>query len=87
MDLPELSDPKGLPSKFFGGQNVAAVYKEAGKGVNTRFQWSPWSPAVDASFQKQMDLAVGGKQSFAEALDLWQSETAAKAKADGYSIK
>lgn len=87
LDLPELSDKTSDPSKFFDGQNVAAVYKEAGKGVNTRFQWSPWAPTVDASFQKQMDLAVNGKQSFAGALDNWQSETLTKAKADGYNVR
>ena len=87
LDLPELADKANNPSKFFDGQNVAAVYKEAGKGVNTRFQWSPWAPTVDASFQKQMDLAVDGKQSFAVALDNWQSETLSKAKADGYNVK
>ena len=87
LDLPELSDKTNNPSKFFDGQNVAAVYKEAGKGVNTRFQWSPWAPTVDASFSKQMDLAVDRKQSFAAALDNWQSETLTKAKADGYNVK
>ncbi|NJK46464.1 MAG: hypothetical protein HC933_21420 [Pleurocapsa sp. SU_196_0] len=44
LDLPELADKTRNPSKFYGGQNVAAVYKAASKGVNTTFQWSPWAP-------------------------------------------
>ncbi len=87
LDLPELADPNSNPSKFYGGQNVAEVYKAASKGVNTRFQWSPWAPTVDASFNKQMDLAVNGKQSWKAALDAWQAESLDKAKKDGYNVK
>jgi multiple sugar transport system substrate-binding protein len=87
LDLPELADKTRNPSKFYGGQNVAAVYKAASKGVNTTFQWSPWAPTVDSSFSKQMDAAVKGRQTFAAAINNWQKETLDAAKKDGYQVK
>lgn len=87
LGLPELAEPSRDPAKFFGGQNVAAIYGQASKSVNTNFAWSPWAPTVDASFQKQMDRAVKGEITFEAAIDAWQEETVAKAKADGYNVK
>jgi multiple sugar transport system substrate-binding protein len=87
LTLPQLADAKRDPVKFFGGQNVVSVYAQAANSVNTKFAWSPWAPTVDASFQKQVDLAIKGQISWDAAMDAWQSETLAKAKADGFSVK
>lgn len=87
LDLPQVRDTSKDPAKFFGGQDVINVYKQASNAVDTKFQWSPWAPTVDASFQKQMDLAIKGQQTFDKAVDNWQAETLAKAKADGYNVK
>lgn len=87
LSLPQLRDPKRDPVKFFGGQNVVAVYSQAAVSVNTNFAWSPWAPTVDASFAKQMDLAIKGQISWDAAIDAWQAETLAKAKADGFNVK
>lgn len=87
LDLPDLRDKTKDPAKFFGGQDVASVYQAASKGVNTNFNWSPWAPTVDDSFNKQMDAAIKGTQSFEAAINNWQKETADKAKAEGYNVK
>jgi multiple sugar transport system substrate-binding protein len=87
LKLTELRNKERDPIKFFGGQDVITVYQNASKGVNTNFQWSPWAPTVDESFQKQMDRAVKGQQSFAQAIANWQTETVAKARAEGYNVK
>jgi multiple sugar transport system substrate-binding protein len=87
LNLPDLRAKDKDPVKFFGGQDVITIYQNASKGVNTTFQWSPWAPTVDESFQKQMDRAIKGQQSFEAAINAWQTETLAKAKAEGYSVK
>jgi multiple sugar transport system substrate-binding protein len=87
LGLQDLRDKSKNPSKFFGGQDVVTVYANASKAVNTKFAWAPWAPTVDASFAKQMDRAIKGQISYAAAIDAWQAETLAKAKADGYPVK
>lgn len=87
LTIPELRDPNRNPVKFFGGQNVAQIYGQAARSVNVNFAWSPWAPTVDASFAKQVDLALKGSISWDAAMDAWQAETLEKAKADGFNVK
>jgi multiple sugar transport system substrate-binding protein len=87
LDLAELRVPGQNPSKFFGGQDVATVYRQASKAVNTDFQWAPWLPKADTIFAQVMDDAIKGKISYEQAMDQWQERTMAEAKKDGYNVK
>lgn len=87
LKLPELRVKSRNPSKFFGGQDVATVYANASRAVNTDFQWAPWVPKADNLFAKQMDAAIKGQISFVEAVSRWQAETLAEARKDGFDVK
>lgn len=87
LSLPALNDKTKNPSKFFGGQNINAVYAQASKGVNVNFQWAPWFPFANDNFNKQIDLMIKGKLTPDQALDAWQAETLANAKKEGYTVK
>ena len=87
LGLPALADKTKNPSKFFGGQNINAVYAEASRGVNVNFQWAPWFPFANDNFNKQIDLMLKGKLTPDQALDAWQAEVLADAKKEGYTVK
>lgn len=87
LDLPALHDKTKNPSKFFGGQDVSAIFARASRGVNANFQWAPWFPFVGDNFTKQMDLMLTGKLTPDQALDAWQSESLAEAKKQSYTVR
>ena len=75
------------PSKFCGGQNVAAAYADASKAVNVEFAWAPWYAFANDNYNKQISAMINGQMSAKQALDAWQAETIKNAKADGYEVK
>lgn len=87
LDFAVLKDKTKNPSKFFGGQDLSAVYAKASRGVNVDFQWAPWQPFVDSNFSKQMDAMLKGKLTPDQALDAWQAESMSEAKKQGYTVK
>ena len=87
LGLPALADKTKNPSKFFGGQNISAVYADASRGVNVNFQWAPWFPFVNDNFNKQMDKMLKGQLTPDQALDAWQAESLAEAKKGGFTVK
>ncbi|PYE54469.1 ABC transporter substrate-binding protein [Deinococcus yavapaiensis] len=87
LKLPALSDKTSPPIKFFGGQDINAVYAKASEGVNVNFQWAPWFPAVDANFNKQIDAMLKGKLTPDQALAAWQKESLDAARKDGYTVR
>ena len=84
---PDMNQPDKNPSKFCGGQNVAAVYTEASKAVNIDFPWAPWFAFVNDNFNKQAEAMFSGKMTAQQALDAWQSECLKNAQGDGYEVK
>ncbi len=87
LNLPVLHDKTKNPSKFFGSQDISAVYAQASKGVNVNFQWAPWFPFANDNYNKQIDLMLKGKLTPDQALDAWQAEVMADAKKEGYTVK
>jgi multiple sugar transport system substrate-binding protein len=87
LALPALDDKTKNPSKFFGGQNISAVYAQASRGVNVNFQWAPWFPKVNDNFNKHIDAMLKGRVTPDQALAAWQRESLAAARADGYTVR
>ena len=87
LALPALAVTSKNPSKFFGGQNISAVYAQASRGVNVNFQWAPWFPFVNDNFNKQIDKMLKGQFTPDQALDAWQAESLAYAKQNGFTVK
>lgn len=87
LSLSALANKTKNPSKFFGGQDISAVYAQASRGVNVNFQWAPWFPFVNDNFNKQMDKMLKGQLTPDQALDAWQAESLAEAKKGGFTVK
>ena len=84
---PVLADPNTPAGRFFGGQNINAVFAEAAEGVAVNFPWPPFFPFVVDNFNKHIDAMIKGQLTPKQALDNWQRETISAATRDGYSVR
>lgn len=74
------------PNAYYGGQVVNQVFADAGKGVDTSWQWGPTMVTV---YNTQGDLfssAVDKGTSFADALDQLQQKTVQDMQAQGFTV-
>ncbi|MFH8736535.1 ABC transporter substrate-binding protein [Streptomyces sp. NPDC017964] len=74
------------PSKFFGGQKIFDVFKEAAADTDNTWQWGPTMAQVEADFTDGMKKAIAGDASVTDALTTTQDKTIEAMKAQGLNV-
>lgn len=72
---------------FFGGQRTNEFFAGVSRTVDTEFQWSPFQGFVYDEMGNQFSQALGGKQSFDQALENMQKNVVDFAKNQGFTLK
>jgi len=72
--------------KDFNQPNLNIVFNRLQKYVSTSFHFSPWYTELGADLEVQLEAAVSGKQTAAQALSKTQSEIASFARTQGYTV-
>ena len=80
-------DAFNQPNADLGGQEVASLFTKASSGVDTGFEWSPWTDYVYQQMTTEFTNASTGKQTFDQALDNIQNNVMNFAKTSGYTVK
>lgn len=72
--------------KFYSGQDINQVFKDASNSVDVKFQWGPTMSDVFTSVGDQFSDAVAGKQTLSAALDKVQNDTVSGMKKQGFGV-
>ncbi|HLG76200.1 MAG TPA: sugar ABC transporter substrate-binding protein [Ktedonobacteraceae bacterium] len=88
---PALSSALNAPTvdstaKFYSGQDINSVFKDASQNVDVNFQWGPTMNDVFTSLSDNFSNAVGGKGTLSDALDTVQKDTVQAMKTQGFSV-
>jgi len=71
---------------FYGGQKVYKEYSAYNATVGKNYEWSPFQDQVYTLWTNNVLDAILKKADTAAAVDKWQADTVAYAKAQGYTV-
>ncbi|WP_327234936.1 sugar ABC transporter substrate-binding protein [Streptomyces sp. NBC_01317] len=78
---------KAIDTSFFGGQDLYALYLQAGRSIKPDWIWGPSTGATNSALGDQLREAVGGGSTLSRAVRTAQDATVADLKKRGLNVE
>jgi multiple sugar transport system substrate-binding protein len=77
----------GQKPKFYGGQQVNALFVQISGTVSTEFQWPPFMDQASNDWNETVGKSFADKSDTGVALDQWQERVTSYAKSQGFTVE
>lgn len=84
LDSPAVQD---AASAYFGGQKLTPIFLKSGEGISESYQFGPFYDVVQSQQDQAIGQALQSQTTLPKAMTKMQSDLAAYAKAQGYTVK